>query len=54
LVGPAVNVAQAYAGLAADMTDGSHLCPTFDDAVTRHRMIAAVEESATLGRRVTL
>jgi predicted dehydrogenase len=54
LVGPAVNVAQAYAGLAADMSDGNHRCPTFDDAVIRHRMIAAVDESATQGRRVTL
>jgi predicted dehydrogenase len=54
LAGPSVNVAQAYARLADDMTDGGHRCPTFDDAVTRHRMIAAVEESASSGHRVTL
>jgi predicted dehydrogenase len=54
VVGPAVNVAQAYAAFATDMSKGSHLCPTFDDAVARHRWIAAVEESAATGNRVTL
>src|SRR5438105_14515260 len=37
--GPAINVAQAYARFARDYREGTHLCPTFDDAVTRHRML---------------
>jgi len=30
--GPATNVAQAYARFALDYREGTHLCPTFDDA----------------------
>jgi predicted dehydrogenase len=52
--GPAANVAQAYAHLARDYREGTHLCPTFDDAVTRHRMLDAVETSAATGRRLQL
>lgn len=47
----AFNVAQAYASLARDLRDGTRTCPTFEDAVIRHRMIAAIEESAASGRR---
>jgi len=54
LAGPAVNVAQAYARYAADLRDGTRLCADFDDAVRRHRMIAAIEESAASGRRVSM
>src|SRR5438874_2143521 len=32
LQGPALNVAQAYARFARDYREGTHLCPTFDDA----------------------
>jgi predicted dehydrogenase len=49
--GPGTNVAQAYARFARDYRDGTHLAPTFDDAVTRHRMLDAIERSATTGRR---
>jgi predicted dehydrogenase len=35
------NVAQAYARFARDYREGTHFCPTFDDAVTRHRMLKA-------------
>lgn len=52
LAGPAVNVAQAYARFADDLRDGTRLCADFDDAVQRHRLIAAIEESAASGRRV--
>ncbi len=41
--GPGTNVAQAYARFARDYREGTHLCPTFDDAVTRHRMLNAIE-----------
>jgi predicted dehydrogenase len=52
--GPSTNVAQAYARFARDYREGTHLCPTFDDAVTRHRMLEAVEMAAATGQRQTL
>jgi predicted dehydrogenase len=51
LYGPATNVAQAYARFARDYREGTHLCPTFDDAVTRHRMLDAIETAAATGQR---
>src|SRR5438309_3812091 len=53
LHGPSTNVAQAYARFAHDYREGTHLCPTFDDAVTRHRMLDAVEKAAATGQRQT-
>src|SRR5213596_1455661 len=53
LHGPATNVAQAYARFARDYREGTHLCPTFDDAVTRHRMLDAIEKAAATGQRQT-
>jgi len=52
--GPSTNVAQAYVRFASDYRQGTHLCPTFDDAVTRHRMLNAVETASATGRRQTL
>jgi predicted dehydrogenase len=52
--GPSTNVAQAYARFARDYREGTHLCPTFDDAVTRHRMLSAIETAAATGHRQTL
>jgi predicted dehydrogenase len=52
--GPGTNVAQAYAHLARDYREGTHLCPTFEDAVTRHRMLDAIETAAATGHRQTL
>jgi predicted dehydrogenase len=52
--GPSTNVAQAYAHFARDYREGTHLCPTFDDAVTRHRMLDAIEAAAATGQRQTL
>src|SRR5438093_2714496 len=52
--GPSTNVAQAYAHFAHDYREGTHLCPTFDDAVTRHRMLDAIETAAATGQRQTL
>jgi predicted dehydrogenase len=51
--GPGTNVAQAYAHFARDYREGPHLCPTFDDAVTRHRMLDAIEKAAATGQRQT-
>jgi predicted dehydrogenase len=52
--GPSTNVAQAYARFARDYREGTHLCPTFADAVTRHRMLDAIETAAATGRRQAL
>src|SRR5881392_1972848 len=52
--GPSTNVAQAYARFARDYREGTHLCPTFEDAVTRHRMLNAIKTAAATGRRQTL
>src|SRR5229473_3462355 len=51
--GPSTNVAQAYARFARDYREGTHFCPTFDDAVTRHRMLNAIETAAATGQRQT-
>jgi predicted dehydrogenase len=52
--GPGTNVAQAYARFARDYREGTHFCPTFDDAVTRHRMLDAIETAAATGQRQLL
>jgi predicted dehydrogenase len=52
--GISTNVAQAYARFARDYREGTHLCPTFDDAVTRHHMLEAIETAAVTGQRQTL
>lgn len=52
LAGPALNVAQMYALFASDIREGTRLCPDFDDAVVRHRTVAAIEEAAASGLRV--
>jgi predicted dehydrogenase len=52
--GLSTNVAQAYARFARDYREGTHFCPTFDDAVTRHRMLDAIEAAAATGQRQTL
>src|SRR5205823_12392094 len=52
--GPSTNVAQAYARFARDFREGTHLCPTFEDAVTRHRMLNAIETAAATGHRQRL
>src|SRR5438093_1613040 len=52
--GLGTNVAQAYARFACDYREGTHLCPTFGDAVTRHRMLNAIETAAATGQRQRL
>jgi predicted dehydrogenase len=54
LQGPALNVAQAYARFAHDYHEGTHLCATFDDAVTRHRLLDAIDKAAETGQRQLL
>ena len=52
--GPGTNVAQAYARFAHDYREGTHFCPTFEDAVTRHRMLDAIETAAATDHRQTV
>src|SRR5882672_7420994 len=48
--GLGTNLAQAYARFARDYREGTHLCATFEDAVTRHRMLNAIEMAAATGQ----
>ncbi|MFA7248005.1 MAG: Gfo/Idh/MocA family oxidoreductase [Dehalococcoidia bacterium] len=48
------NVAQGYARLADAFTSSGAFEPDFDLAVTRHRLIDAVERSSAEGRSITL
>jgi predicted dehydrogenase len=50
---PAFNVARAYAAFAADIHNGTHTVPDFAEAVRRHEVIAAIEQAAASGERVT-
>jgi predicted dehydrogenase len=52
--GPGTNVAEAYARFARDYREGTNLCPTFGDAVTRHRLLNAIETAAATGQQQTL
>ncbi|WP_288879952.1 Gfo/Idh/MocA family protein [Pedobacter panaciterrae] len=49
--GPSFAVAQNYALLARDIAEGTHLSPDFEDAVQRHKLIRAIENSAASGER---
>src|SRR5881398_118517 len=49
---PAYNVGRAYAAFAADIDNGTHTVPDFDEAVRRHEVILAIERSAASGKRV--
>ncbi|WP_334397782.1 hypothetical protein [Bradyrhizobium sp. AZCC 2289] len=46
-----MNIADLYAGFAEDMRNGTHHCPRFDHAVTRHELVDAVVESAARSQR---
>jgi predicted dehydrogenase len=48
---PAYNVGRAYAAFAADLDNGTHTVPDFNDALRRHEVIAAIERSAESGER---
>ena len=53
LEGPAVTVGEAYERFAQG-PDANDPIPNFDDAVKRHRLLDAIERSATTGMRITL
>lgn len=45
------NIHRMYRGLAQDIATGSRNSPTFDEAVMRHGVLAAIETSAADGAR---
>ena len=52
--GPPRNVAHGYARMADALGAGEAYTPGFDLAVTRHRLLAAIERSSETGAAVTL
>lgn len=46
------NVAGLYRLMAQDLRHGTHTAPNFEDAVSIHRTLHAIEQSAHTGRRV--
>lgn len=52
--GPPRNVAQAYVRMAESLGKGEGFSPDFDLAVTRHRLIDAIERSSSEGRSIRL
>jgi len=51
---PAYNVGRTYAAFASDLQNGTRTAPDFAQAVTRHKMIAAIEATATSGCRAQI
>jgi predicted dehydrogenase len=52
--GPPLNVAEAYARLVNDFRHDTTTCPTFHDAVIRHRLVDVIERSAAEGTRLSV
>jgi predicted dehydrogenase len=48
------NVARLYAKMAQDLREGTRTAPSFEDAVSVHRIIAAIEKAAESGSRILL
>jgi predicted dehydrogenase len=48
---PANNVALMYGRLANDLRENTRTVPNFEDALTRHRMLATIETAANTGTR---
>jgi predicted dehydrogenase len=48
------NVARLYARMAQDLREGTRTAPSFDDAITVHQVIAAIEKAAESGSRTVL
>ena len=51
---PAYAISHAYAQVLSDIRNGTHLVPTFTDAVLRHHMLEAIETASQSGERQTL
>jgi predicted dehydrogenase len=51
---PPMNVAKSYRALHAAISSGNRPSPDFNDAVTRHRTIDAIQQSSDLGKTINL
>lgn len=51
---PIHTLAHAYAGVREELLGGARTLPNFAHAVTRHRLLDAISDSAATGRRVAL
>jgi predicted dehydrogenase len=51
LAGPAQNVLNQYATIAADIKNGTDEAPSFVDAVNLHRLIDSIEQASLTGLR---
>ncbi|XUW93791.1 Gfo/Idh/MocA family oxidoreductase (plasmid) [Burkholderia sp. M6-3] len=47
-----LELAQLYAAYADDLRTGSHIAPTFDDAIRMHKLINAAAKSSDAGRHI--
>lgn len=52
--GPAFNVAQMWGRFADSMRAGETIAPDFDTAVTRHRLLDAIQRASGTGQRQSL
>lgn len=50
----AFNIACLYANFAQDIRHGTQRCPSFDDAVRRHRTLDAIERASIDGQRIKI
>ncbi len=54
LQGPPVNLVESYRRFAADIHDGAHTVPDFNDAVALSRLLESVEQASLTGHRQIL
>jgi predicted dehydrogenase len=52
--GEALNVARMYQALAQAIHTGTRVEPDFDTAVTRHKLIDAVQAASDQGKRISV
>jgi len=48
------NVGRVYVRMAADLRQGTHTAPSFDDAVELHRLLERIDRAATSGARLAI
>ena len=49
-----LELGQLYAAHAHDVSEGTHIAPTFEDALRLHKLFDAMSLSTTTGKRVAL
>jgi predicted dehydrogenase len=48
------NVARVYQRLACDLRDGTYTAPSFEDAVTLHTLLNAIEQASESGQHISV